>query len=178
MRTGAASLFVENEGWNTVRASKEKDETGRQRVQVTERDLEVLGWIGDQYAVRSDVIRWLLGNGAPLSDSRTRAVIARWQRAGLAESRRYFAHAPHVVWPTRVGLRLVRPGWRWRPPTLNLLAHHHAVSLVRAGIERRGQGHSWICERTLYKQRRSADAHVADGMFTSTKGVTAAVEVE
>ena len=94
---------------------------------MTERDVEVLAWIADQYAVRTDVVRFLLGHGRRLSESRARAVVARWQRAGLAESQRFFVHAPHVVWPTRTGLQLVRPGWRWRAPTLALLAHHHAV---------------------------------------------------
>ena len=151
---------------------------GRAGVQVTDRDVEVLGWVADQYAVRTDVIRWLLGGGRPLSDSRTRAIVARWQRAGLVESRRFFAGAPHVVWPTRVGTALVRPGWRSRPPTLSLLPHHHAVSQVRLAIERRGQGSEWVCERVLYKQRSSPDAHVPDGTFRSSGGPVTAVEVE
>ena len=159
-----------------------RNETGRGDkpvgVQLTERDLEVLAWIADQYAVRTDVIRWLLGNGTPLSDSRTRAVVARWQRAGVAESRRFFAGAPHVVWLTRAGSALVRPGWRTRPPTLSMLAHHHAVSQVRLAIERRGHGTDWVCERVLYKQRATPDAHVPDGTFRSSRGPVTAVEVE
>ena len=147
-------------------------------VQLTERDLEVLAWIADQYAVRTDVIRWLLGSGTPLSDSRARAVVARWQRAGVAESRRFFAGAPHVVWLTRAGTALVRPGWRTQPPTLSMLAHHHAVSQVRLAIERRGHGTDWVCERVLYKQRATPDAHVPDGMFRSSRGPVTAVEVE
>lgn len=147
-------------------------------VQLTERDVDTIGWLADQYAVRTDVIRWLLGNGAPLSDSRTRAIVARWQRAGIVDSRRFFAGAPQVVWPTRTGMALVRPGWRAKPPTLSLLAHHHAVSQVRLAIERRGQGSSWVCERVLYKERSTPDAHVPDGRFRSARGPVTAVEVE
>lgn len=147
-------------------------------VQLTERDLEALAWIADQYAVRTDVIRWLLGNGTPLSDSRSRAVVARWQRASVAESRRFFAGAPNVVWLTRAGTALVRPGWRSRPPTLSMLAHHHAVSQVRLAIENRGHGTDWVCERVLYKQRSTPDAHVPDGTFRSSRGPVTAVEVE
>lgn len=158
--------------------ARETVEGGRAGVQVTDRDVHVLGWVADQYAVRTDVIRWLLGVGRPLSDSRTRAIVARWQRAGLVESRRFFAGAPHVVWPTRAGTALVRPGWRSRPPTLSLLPHHHAVSQVRLAIERRGQGSEWVCERVLYKQRSSPDAHVPDGTFRSSRGPVTAVEVE
>ena len=113
-----------------------------------------------------------------MSDSRTRAIVARWQRAGLVESRRFFAGQPNVVWPTRAGVQLVRPGWRARPPTLALLAHHHAVSRVRLAIERRGHGRDWVCERILYKERATPDAHVADGLYRSSRGPLTAVEVE
>lgn len=156
----------------------ESDKAKPVGVQLTERDLETIGWITDQYAVRTDVIRWLLGDGRPLSDSRTRAIVARWQRAGLAESRRFFAGTPNVVWPTRSGTNLVRPGWRSRPPNLALLAHHHAVSRVRLAIEQRGHDVDWVCERMLYRQRTSHAAHVADGTFNSSRGPLTAVEVE
>lgn len=158
--------------------NKARGDERRAGVQLTERDLDALAWIADQYAVRTDVIRWLLGNGAPLSDSRTRAIVARWQRAGVAESRRFFASAPHIVWLTRAGTALVRPGWRTRPPSLSMLAHHHAVSQVRLAIERRSHGTDWVCERVLYKQRATSDAHVPDGTFRSSRGPVTAVEVE
>lgn len=182
------TLWVEEEGGVTssrkrmrkenVKSTMTTSSTKSTGVQITQRDLEVLGWITDQYAVRNDVIRWLLGNGKPLSDSRTRAVVARWQRAGLATSQRFFAGAPHVVWPTRAGSGLVRPGWRSRPPNLALLAHHHAVSQVRLAVEQRGHGTDWMCERVLYKRRTTPDAHVADGTFRSSRGPVTAVEVE
>lgn len=153
----ASALWVEDDSWSTHRSirKREKDRDTDERragsgVQITSRDVAAISWITEQYAVRTDVIRWLLGNGQPLSDSRTRAVVARWQRAGLVESRRFFAGAPNVVWPTRAGTTLVRPGWRARPPVLSMLAHHHAVSRVRLAIERRGQGADWVCERVLY----------------------------
>lgn len=172
--TKAAKKFDKNSG----EAGTETTSSEPAGVQITERDLKALGWIADQYAVRTDVIRWLLGNGRPLSDSRTRAVVARWQRAGLANSQRFFAGAPHVVWPTRAGSALVRPGWRSRPPSLALLAHHHAVSQVRLAVEQRGHGSDWVCERLLYKLRTTPDAHAADGTFRSSRGPITAVEVE
>jgi hypothetical protein len=189
VRSSGARKKKETKKRPTTKATKTNDNTGGEvegetsnsrasGVQVTERDLEALAWIADQYAVRTDVIRWLLGNGKPLSESRTRAVVARWQRAGLAHSRRFFAGAPHVVWPTRAGSALVRPGWRSRPPNLALLAHHHAVSQVRLTIEQRGHGTGWVSERVLYKQRTTPDAHVADGTFRSSRGPVTAVEVE
>lgn len=75
-------------------------------------------------------------------------------------------------------MALVRPGWRSKSPALSLLAHHHAVSQVRLAVERRGQGSSWVCERVLYKERATPDAHVPDGRFRSARGPVTAVEVE
>jgi hypothetical protein len=180
----APALWVEDEGWATGRSRggvgrKEKElDRARQGVQITSRDIDTIGWITEQYAVRTDVIRWLLSNGQPLSESRTRAIVARWQRAGLVESRRFFAGAPNVVWPTREGTRLTRSGWRVHVPTVALLAHTHAVSVVRLALERSAHGTSWVCERTLFKQRTNHQAHVADGVFRSNRDVDTAVEVE
>lgn len=82
------------------------------------------------------------------------------------------------MWPTREGLRLVLDGYRSRTPALSMLAHLHAVSLVRLGIERRGVGRSWVPERALYRARPSPDVHVADGEYTDGDGRRTAVEVE
>ena len=54
----------------------------------------------------------------------------------------------------------------------------YAVSQVRLAIERRGHGSDWVCERVLYKQRATPDAHVPDGTFRSSRGPVTAVEVE
>jgi hypothetical protein len=147
-------------------------------VLVTERDLAVLRWIGEQFAVRADVIRWLLGGDQPLSEGRTRQVIDRWRRAGLVHQQRFFVGAEPVVWPTREGLRLVLDGYRARTPKLSMLAHIHAVSLVRLGLERDGTGTAWVPERALYRARPSPDIHVADGEYTDRAGRRIAVEVE
>jgi hypothetical protein len=59
-----------------------------------------------------------------------------------------------------------------------MLAHIHAVSLVRLGLERRGAGNGWVPERALYRARPSPDVHVADGEYTDQAGRRTAVEVE
>lgn len=134
--------------------------------------------ISEQFAVRADVIRWLLGGDRPLSEGRTRQVIDRWRRAGLVNQRRFFLGAEPVVWPTREGLRLVLDGYRSKTPALSMLAHIHAVSLVRLGLERQGSGKGWVPERALYRARPSPDVHVADGEYTDPAGQRTAVEVE
>src|SRR4030081_2158563 len=86
--SAASKLWIEEEGWSTNRSKKRgqskatTNATTTCGVQLTNRDVATIAWITEQYAVRTDVIRWLLGPAQPLSDSRTRAVVARWQRAG------------------------------------------------------------------------------------------------
>ena len=63
--TGVPSLWDNDEN-----ESEKGNEAGKVRerphgVLVTERDLAVLRWIGEQFAVRADVIRWLLGGDRP-----------------------------------------------------------------------------------------------------------------
>jgi hypothetical protein len=176
--TGIPSLWDndENEFRNGNEVSKERERP--RGVLVTERDITVLRWISEQFAVRADVIRWLLGGDRPLSEGRTRQVIDRWRRAGLVNQRRFFLGAEPVVWPTREGLRLVLDGYRARTPALSMLAHIHAVSLVRFGLERRGAVSGWVPERALYRARPSPEVHVADGEYTDRAGRRSAVEVE
>lgn len=147
-------------------------------VLLTERDVAALRWIGEQYAVEADVLAWLLGGRRPLSDGRVRQLVDRWRRAGLVEARRFFAGGRSVVWPTREGLRLVLPGHRARAPKVSMLAHLHAVSLVRLGVERSGLGSAWVSERLLYRERTSPRSHVPDGAYTAADGSPVVVEVE
>src|SRR5438270_3715965 len=59
-----------------------------------------------------------------------------------------------------------------------MLAHIHAVTLVRLGLERRCAVSGWVPERALYRARPSPDIHVADGEYTDRAGRRTAVEVE
>jgi hypothetical protein len=131
-----------------------------------------LRWVAEQYAVRLDV----LGRVLRRDRRRPRPVVARWRRAGLVEQGRVAPSADPMVWPTRAGLRAA--GWRCpaKPPPLRLLAHLHAVSLVRLGIE--AAGGAWTPERALYRERPEPDAHVPDARFRVGRGVPTAVEVE
>lgn len=136
--TGVPSLWDNDENGSTNGNEAGNGRERPRRVLVTERDITVPRWISEQFAVRADVIRWLLGGSRPLSEGRTRQVIDRWRRAGLVNQRRFFLGAEPVVWPTREGLRLVLDGYRSRTPALSMLAHIHAVTLVRLGLEQRG----------------------------------------
>jgi hypothetical protein len=146
----------------------------------TERDLAALAWIGEQYALRMDLLAVLLGrsrgqpgrpgltvSGAPLSMPTVRDRVRRWEEAGWA--RRVFVLGHVWVVPTIHGLRLagLRDGERrlatWQP-VVTQMSHLHAVSLVRLHLEEQMEpGQSWICERYLRQEHAQARRHVYDG---------------
>ncbi|HSO95495.1 MAG TPA: hypothetical protein VLV81_05585 [Acidimicrobiia bacterium] len=141
------------------------------------REWWALRWVAEQGVTRLDVVGALLGGDEPLPADRVRRVVDRWRRAGLIERDRILATGPPFCWPTRAGLRVVGVRQRPRSPTVGRLDHQHTVSLVRLGVERLG-GRAWAGEPTLYRQRRAADDHVADGRFVTADGTVTAVEVE
>ena len=138
-------------------------------------DLAALRWIGEQGAVRADLLRRL--PGGPPTDTAARRRVDRWHDAGLVARRRFLVGEPPVVWLTAHGLRLVGCPYRSREPPVGRLAHLHAVGVVRLAVEAHG-GHRWVSERALARRRRAPDAHLPDGRFHTPAGVETAVEVE
>jgi hypothetical protein len=134
----------------------------------TVRDLAALRFVGEQYAVRTEVAALLLTRlsttgpeaGGQLSRRAVREQLGRWERAGWAERRRLLGHT--WVLPTRAGLRLA--GLAFDPWTLALdrLAHHHAVAVVRLAREPIPGRGGWVCERALWRGRGKASWHLAD----------------
>ena len=149
--------------------------TNRSRPGLAPRGLSALRWVAEQRAVRLDVLAHVLDPAEPYSPARTRAVVRGWQRRGLVECRRLLFGTSPLVWPTAAGLRASAVPSRAAPPPLGLLAHLHALCLVRLGVERLGG--AWTSELHLARARWSADAHVADAVVRTGRG-EAAVEVE
>jgi hypothetical protein len=118
------------------------------------RDVAVLAWVAEQYAVRADTLGLLLGRLSPetpqtihrwpyapgqwaelpaLSEATVRYHLRRWLRAGWVRPQRALGRTWIV--PTRAGLDLADSGYR--PWTLvpSQLQHLHAVAVVRLAIE-------------------------------------------
>ena len=82
-------------------------------IQLTERDMWVLMWIGQQYTVRADQLQGLLGRdpqgtvqvSGVLGKPTVERVIRRWRQAGWVEARQILAREPIWVWLTRSGLQ-------------------------------------------------------------------------
>ena len=144
----------------------------------THRDVEVLAWVAEQYAVRADTLALLLGRRSPeiprtvhrwpyapgewaelpaLSEATVRYHLRRWHRAGWVRPQRALGRTWIV--PTRPGLELAGSGYR--PWTLvpSQLNHLHAVAVVRLAIETANPEAEWVSERALTRlraQRREA----------------------
>ncbi len=163
-------------------ARKERSDKGS--IKITERDMAVLRFIGEQYAVRQDQLARLLKRPDPggLSDSATRAVVGRWQKVGLAATRQVIAGEPKFVWLTRHGLREVGLSFKPWTPTAASLAHIFWTNQVRMHTEDRHPTASWRSERELRKGRvmqsiSSTQGHDVDAEIVLPEGVVG-VEVE
>ena len=153
-------------------------------VKITERDLAILRFVGEQYAVRMDQLARLLRRPADgsLSDSATRAVVARWEKAGLAASRKLIADDPRFVWLTRRGLEEVGLAFKPWTPTVASLAHIFWTTQVRMHTEDRHPDSAWRSERELRNGRSmqtvsTESNHDVDAEIHLPQGVVG-VEVE
>jgi hypothetical protein len=138
------------------------------------RDLEVLGWLGEQYAARSDQLEVLLGCGARTVGR----MLVRLRHAGLVDVRRVLVGEPSWVIPTAAGLRACGlPFGVWRP-RLGSLAHVAAVNDVRLHVMGRSPESVWVCERALAREREGPRRrHLVDALVLRD-GRRIAIEVE
>lgn len=174
--------LARSEGEGEGIARKERSDKGS--IKITGRDLCVLRFIGEQYAVRADQLARLLkrpDEGA-LSESGTRAVLSRWEKAGLSASRKVIADEPKFIWLTRKGLEEVGLSFKPWTPTAVWLAHIFWTNQVRMHSEARHPGCSWRSERELRKGRKmqsisTTQSHEVDAEIHLPQGVVA-IEVE
>ena len=162
------------------------------QVQLTQRDIGGLSWVGEQWGIRLDHLQYVLAlaseNSAdPVSVGAAREVVARWRRAGWAESRKILAGHPAWVWLTRAGLETVGlPYQEWEPKATGL-AHLHAVTAARLWLlaedRKAGRRGQWVSERHLryvdHQQgvTQATRDQLPDGEMHYSGGVVA-IEVE
>jgi hypothetical protein len=142
------------------------------RALLRRRDVELLGWLGEQYSARLDQLALLEGCGMRT----TQRTVARLGDAGLVTRRRILVGEPAWVLPTGVGLRVCGSPFSPWQPRLGLLAHVAAVNDVRLHVQGRSPGSEWVSERVLARER-SAGEHLPDGVLL-LDGRRVAIEVE
>jgi hypothetical protein len=136
------------------------------------RDLELVGWLAEQYGARTDQLETLLDCG-PRTVQR---VLSRLRNARLVTTRRLLAGEPAWVIPTSTGLRATGQGFGVWQPRIGLLAHTAAVNDVRLHIQARSTESEWIPERLLARERQAGE-HLPDGVVL-VDGQRVAIEVE
>jgi hypothetical protein len=154
----------------TARSSRAIGRAGHETLRT--RDLEVVGWLAEQYAARVDQLEILLGC-APRTVQRT---LARLRDARLILTRRVLVGEPAWVIPTSAGLRVNEHRFALWTPRIGLLAHVAAVNDVRLHIGQRSPSSEWVCERLLARERQHGE-HLPDALVL-TEGRRVAIEVE
>jgi hypothetical protein len=122
------------------------------------RDLEVLAWAAQQYAVRLDQLEPLLGCRRTVQRT-----VARLRDQHLAQTRRLLVGEPAWLLPTAAGLRACGATFAVWQPRLGLMAHVAAVNEVRLHVQARSPEAEWVCERTLARER-DAGEHLPDAL--------------
>ena len=159
------------------------------QIRITDRDIKILRWIGEQYVVRLDTLQKLLGRDALqetreegfVRESAARRVIARWKQERLVETHKFFFNQPIWVWLSGKGLSDVGLDFKyWKPSASTTLNHYHEVNEIRLKTE--GQSFAnqitWVGERYLRKAHHNeAGFHIPDAEVIWGER-TLAVEVE
>jgi len=170
-----------------------------------ERDLIVLRWMMQMYAVRFDQLQVLLARHSPKKDelqdpehvsgSTVRTHLARWKRLKLVEFRKIYAGKddPLWCWLSSYGLNYLANEedehskmivYRYFLPKPNRdLTHIYLINQARLYIERQYPDYVWLSERQLLKQQAARpkaikQKHITDGLIYRPDGRAIALEVE
>ena len=151
------------------------------QVRATERDLYLLKWIGEQYAIRVDQLKKLAEafKGSELSAPTIKWLVSRWREAGWVEKQVLLAKQPQWVWLTREGYKDADLEYPYARPSVSRLKHIYHTNAVRLWIERRSQGKAeWTSDRAINPERKAeGKRHFIDGEVFY-QGRRIALEVE
>ncbi len=170
---------------------EEQAQKKHRRVEITERDLFVLRFIGEQYTARFDQIQRLLGSRAGaetqtpglLNDGSTRSWLARMKALEAIEIEKPYQAQPRYVWLTGVGLRLAHLDFKVVRPSIMVLNHHYWCAQTRLYLAARRPDDVWIGERQLRSEQARATKNrqrrpeLPDAHLSSQRGIIA-IEVE
>jgi hypothetical protein len=140
---------------------------------LSRRDLEVLGWVGEQYAVRADQLAVLLERG----ERSVQRVVAALRDGRLVEARPLLAGEAAWIWLTSAGVRVTAEAYPLWQPRVGLLAHIEAVNWVRLFVQERSPSALWVCDRQLLRERVHQTEHVPDAVVLDGER-SLAIEVE
>jgi hypothetical protein len=169
-----------------LNARTRKPRSDKGRILPTERDYEILRWIGEQYLVRFDHLRWLLGKdrGCPVSQRTAQGIVERWKKLKFVVQKKYLFREPAYVWLTTPGLRFAGLPYSYWEPKIATVAHPHDVNRVRIYLEDnlRYQILTWRSERDIFWYEANRE-HIPDSEVdiierASGQRMVVAIEVE
>lgn len=146
------------------------------RVRASERDLELLEFVGEQYAVTLPQLARLIGREVETA----RSLRDRWKRAGWINSGQLSVQAPSFVWLTTRGAAN-SPFRVWEPNPI-LALHIEAMTNVRITLEHELRFGKWECERAVAQRLAKSKGrfhrgHLPDGiLYQDSERI--AIEVE
>jgi hypothetical protein len=154
------------------------------RIGITERELHVLRWTGEQYAVPMSVLAELIESddavAAGSAPRLARRVAERLGQLGYAGRRPLLGQ--QWVAPTRAGLRAAGLDYRvWDPAEHEWSAKHVVLcARLRLHLERQFPEATWESDRAIRARRHGSGARVrlADGGLEWPDGGTVGVELE
>lgn len=171
-----------------VNTNKKRKDVG---LRLTPRDLILLRWGGEQYALRFDQSQRIMAKYSPeqdlqtpgvLSDSATRHRLRELEIAGLITRKKRLTDAPESFWLTTAGYRAAGLPFRLITPSADDLEHIYWCAQVRLWLLLNQPEHAeaWRSERW---QRRELDQKIKqvklpDAIMAMPQGGTIAVEVE
>jgi hypothetical protein len=161
----------------------------------TDRDDAVLRWVGEQYGIRIDQLRRLLGRSPERATKESglvglttaAGVVGRWKNLGLVQEQKFRFHEPAWIWLTRAGLKHLGLDYAYKELNLVTLEHLYQVNQVRLATEARatqlGDTRIWISERRIRRDtprpmgKDIRPLHFPDAIVETEQG-RVAVEVE
>jgi hypothetical protein len=159
------------------RQRRKRRDAGQARIQ--ERDVELLGWIADQYAIRFDQLKQL----GDLKDTSAEWVLRRWKQFDWVLAERLAPNEAPWIWLTEAGTSIANRDYPLWTPRTGGLTQILAINAVRLQLERAHPNGRWTSERA---QRHILDAtggpasreRVPDSVWQTTlDGPRIAVEV-
>jgi hypothetical protein len=163
-------------------------------IQLTERDLHTMRWIGEQYAARLDQIQRILGKQSSgeldtpgmLSESAARVWLNRMKEVKAIDQALLFHAQPRYIWLTSYGLDLVGLDFKPLVPKPSTLHHCYQCGQIRLFLAKQRPAWTWKSERYLRSEHAQAAREVKgrrklpdvpDAELTTPNGVVA-VEAE
>lgn len=153
---------------------------------VTERDMEMLRWVGSQLAATTAQLE-VLHKGHPTNVRKWRY---KFERSGLMRSAQIFPDRPAYVWLTRRGIYHADLPYKAVEPPISKLRHIEASGWARLLCVQNELG-EWTPERELARQKglrraeanaqerkRIAKEHRCDAELLTEDGERMAIEVE